>query len=251
MTALLVADSFRVRVDDAGIAEARLFRAHLERFALGVGEMLDTIDAPEDWWELEFTPFLENAPQEIADGGAGFPRIELLADADGGALQVNVRHRPLPQLTRTLSLRTAPGYQPTFPGIKGPNIAQFASLMHELGGEALLVDDSGSIVEGSTTSIVWWEGDTLCTVASTARVPSITESIVLSLAEQAGYAIEWRQIDVATLSCKPAWALNALHGIRRITHIDGHELRPTPDARLTRLRDGLEETWQPLTSEPA
>lgn len=247
MDTLLVADSFRVRVrDHGGVAEARMPVLHFERFRTGVAEALD--DQPdEDWWELVFEPFMETVPAQIAEGGAGFPRIEL-RDAGDSEPVLDLRIRPLPRLTTRIELRTAPGVRLITPRLKGPNIPRLAELNRGLGAEALLIDDAGSAVEGATTSLLWWDGGTLCAVASEERVLSVTELLVLSIAAHRGIPVEMRSCTPKEITAHEVWALNALHGIRKVTGIDGVSTGTPRRGRLADFRDALEDTWQAIDS---
>jgi hypothetical protein len=91
-------------------------------------------------------------------------------------------------------------------------------------------------------------------------VPSVTECLVVDAANRlpgTQYRIgqpqqQPRGITVEQLlpragrAPREVWALNALHGIRVVTSIDGVAL-PEPDTqRLACFREALDQTWQPI-----
>lgn len=243
---VFVADSFRVR-EHEGAAEVRGFELHLERFDWNVTEALsETADPDPDWYESEFEPFLDRVPAEIARAGAGFPRVEFVLE--DGLRTLRVAPRPLPPLTTSLKLRHAPGVDLRWPWIKGPNIERLARLNASLAAEALMSDIHGSVSEGATTAILWWDADTLCTPETSERVASVTEQLVLAAAVQSGFEVSERSIRPAELAQHEVWALNALHGIRTVSHLDGVPLPPPVVERLQDFRRHLDQTWRPVTA---
>lgn len=248
--ALLVADSFRVRVEEAtGAAQVRGLELHLRRFSaaavaarnehlpeIGKGDARARVDA-----------FLADALPRIAAYGAGFPRLELRAgSARDQSPRFDLALRPLPALGDVIELRTAGSLARPHADRKGPNIARFAELNRELGAEALLLDGDGSMIEGATTAIVWWTGDALHRVASRERVPSVCEALLCDLAEREGVEVSDATIEPAELALHEAWAVNALHGIRVVTSIDGVALPAPAEHRLSRFREALDGTWRTL-----
>lgn len=257
---LLVADSFRVRADEeSGRAEVRGFPLHLDRFRAGVAEALGGEEAEDavgtDWFELVCDPFLESVPEQISRGGAGFPRLELRYDPeleaqrDASPFALGLRVRPLPALGRRIDLVSAAFENARTPWVKGPNLARHTELNRSIGAEALLLGDAGEALEGATTAIVWWEDGALGIVESTARVASVCEALVVSIAEHAGVAVRRATIAPSQLAAHEIWALNALHGIRPVRTIDGAALRTPNRARLARFRRALDETWHPVLGE--
>ena len=279
---LLVADSFRVRANPrTGDAEVREWDRHLERFTRSV--LLRTREAAESEteggrpadgaWGERIEIFLDDALARVAAYGEGFPRLELrAAERAGGDPELALLLRPLPELLgsielrSTIELRTAGGVGIDHPGVKGPNIAGFADLNRRLGAEALRLDAEGRAIEGATTSIVWWtdDGDESGHVVgapadgSVDRVDSVTEGLLVDAAR--GSLVDsrpGRRRTGALAAARPTpeellraevWAVNALHGIRVVTSIDGVAMRPPNERRLRRFRDALERTWQPLHS---
>lgn len=237
---LLVADSFRVRLDPAtGEAGVRGLDRHLFRFSRSVrqatGRTLDGIGA-----------FLDEARGRIAEYGEGWPRLELLRDGASGEHRLGLRLRPLPGLGDAIELRSARAVALVHPERKGPNLGALAELNSELGAEALLLDWQGCAIEGATTSLVWWRDDRLQRTPGGGRVPSVTESLLANIAKGRGIAIDRTSVTPAELAVDEVWAVNALHGIRRVTSLDGASM-PSPDAaRLRWFREALDETWEPV-----
>lgn len=245
---LLVADSFRVR-EHNGVVEARSLTGHIGRFSHAVSRATDGALAGVG-------DFLDEARERIADYGEGNPRWELWGvtseeSARSGSptqegFELRLSLRQLPELRATIELRTVGAIQLEHPERKGMNIERFASLNRSLGAEAVLTDDDGYVVEGTTTSLLWWEGDLLCSAVSERRVASVTERAVVNAAEAAGVASERRFATPVELALTEVWAVNALHGLRPVSAIDGVPA-PAPDAqRLAAFQATLDETWQPV-----
>ncbi|MGK0716539.1 aminotransferase class IV [Leucobacter sp. W1153] len=243
---LLAADSFRVRGIDA-CAAVRGWGLHVDRFARTAADCLGHT-AERAWLANSLPGFLAQARADIAAFGDGFPRFELWRQSDG-TLQLLLALRPLPQLSDHLAVRSAPGFALTDPHRKGPNIERLMALNRDLGAEALLLDAHGNILEGATTSILWWDGDTLCRIADEARVSSVTERLLIDSARCSGHPVASRRLPLTQFTHFEAWAVNALHGIRPISQVDGEPL-PDPDAALlTAFREALDTTWEPLHPE--
>lgn len=239
---LLVADSFRVRVNPAsGAAEVRDLEQHLDRFAR-------TATAAGGDAVIGLDDFVHESRRRIAEYGEGWPRLELWLDEDGSAPRLALQLRPLPELHDLIELRTAGRIELDHPERKGPNLGRLAELNRELGAEALLLDGDGRVVEGATTAILWWRGETLCRSAVGARVASVTERLLLGAARDTGVAAAESAAAPADLAACEVWAVNALHGIRIVTSLDGEPL-PAPDAsRLTRFREALDRAWGPVSA---
>lgn len=235
LASLLVADSFRVRLNpETGNAEVRGLDRHLFRFSRTVREVCGRT-------LTDVGSFLEHACQEIADYGAGMPRLELL-DRE----RLNLRLRPLPELRTTLDYRSVTDAPRQHAHRKGPHIELFAQLNQRLEAEGLLLNDEGLAVEGTTTSVVWWDGEQLHRAPSDGRVASVTESLVANAAKTASIVIERSSATPEQLAGHEVWALNALHGIRVVASIDGVTLPKPEPRRLAYFQQELEETWQPV-----
>lgn len=257
--ALLVADSFRVRVRD-GVAEVRGFSAHLDRFrdtvgrALGAGSASGAAPAAEEASATEqLDAFLGAARTRIAEAGAGFPRLEFWQEPDGHT-SFSLAIRPLPPLRETIELRSTGVIPLAHPDRKGPGIARLGALAQELGAEPLLLSPAGTVREGATTSLVYWldgdeAGDEAAgrVIADTERVASVTERLLRAAA--AGTArrsiAEGHATPAQLLGCE-VWAVNALHGIRPVTRLDGAELPAPHAARLRWFREALDRSWEPV-----
>lgn len=259
---LLVADSFRAR-RRAGVTEVRGFALHLARFrkaAIEAGAESSADSNKDSSGESNAVPsselahqldeFLTEAASQIAAAGERFPRLELWAPSSTGqppGFELSLALRPLPEIRSSIELRTAalpPGV--THLSRKGPNIAAYARLGHELGCEGLLVDANGTAVEGTTTSLVLWDAAGRGFMsASTHRVPSVAEALVARIARDLGTPLSPAMITPARLVSGEVWAVNALHGIRLVLNIDGQApARHDPD-RLAQYRAALNETWEP------
>jgi branched-subunit amino acid aminotransferase/4-amino-4-deoxychorismate lyase len=104
------------------------------------------------------------------------------------------------------------------PKIKGPDLERLAALRERAAahgaGEAVLADADGRLLEGAYTSLLWWEGDTLCAVPDDAPIlPGITRALLIELAP----AVELRRPAPGDLAGRETWLVSALHGIRAVT----------------------------------
>lgn len=251
---LLVADSFRVRNNPvSGVAEVRGWTRHIDRFSRSV-LALNAVGA------FESTParraldgFLLASTDRIAAFGAGFPRLECWQAERGLSFSLSLRPAPLIELE--VSLRTAPGFVLDHPERKGPNISRLSQLNRDLGSEALLLDPEGNAVEGATTSLVWWEprstSGTLVARPSTGpniRVASITESLIVDVAADfaPGTRFDPGAASPEHLVATEVWAVNALHGIRLVTSIDGRPTQSADEKRLDWFKAALNRSWEPL-----
>lgn len=246
---LLVADSFRVR-HVSGVSEARGFPLHVERFTASV--VATCADAHLALAASAIDAYLADAIPRIAAFGEGNPRLELWGGS-GLPPEFRLSLRPLPTLLDTLEARSARAAEPdleipTRREHKGVNIESFTALNRMLSAEALLEDEDGTIAEGSTTALIWWEGSEGFASASSNRVHSVTEQLVTQIGSKSGSGVVFTlaRATAAELSQREVWAVNALHGIRPITSIDG-ALLPRPDPhRLQSFREALDDTWAPI-----
>ncbi len=248
---LLAADSFRVRPNSlSGEPEVRGGRAHVLRFALAVREA----SAHDPRVVSALDTFLDDATAQIAAYGTGWPRLELwaqqaaVADSSAAATHFDLRLalRPLPELGASVGLRTARAIGVRRAERKGPNIARYAELNRHLEAEALLIDENGYLLEGATTSLVWWQNGMLCAALPGQRVDSITEAIVLEYANRCGIRVMHASVLPSDLAGAEVWALNALHGIRPVTRLDGRPLRAPLEDRLREFTTALDRSWRPL-----
>ena len=210
---LLVADSFLVEEGQA-IALAQ----HLARFQaschLQAGRCVPEI--PAFWAQMcRFIP----------TEGRWFPRAEMRLAA--GHMQLAVRLRPAPAASPTVQLVLSTEPDPRHhPQMKGPDLATLEiwrqAAFVQGGNEATLRSPTGIVLEGLTTSLVWWEDETLCFPAADLQIlPSITRYVVGTIAQELNTPTAHRYLTQEQMHCVPIWALNALHGIRPVVQLVG------------------------------
>lgn len=231
-TALLAAESW-LTVDGS----TRALELHRQRFADAASAQLGN-DAPSS---RELDAFWSAVAALLPAEGRVFPRVELAAVPGTTAPLLRARIRPAPDARTTLVLATHDGDDPRrSPDIKGPDLAAMVALRSRAqaagADEAVLLVD-GRVVEGSTTALLWWNGDTLVTVPDwMPRVSSITERSIRTLATALGTEVVEYLATPEELDHKEIWAVNALHGIRVVTAwIDG----PRPAAE-----PGRHDRWR-------
>lgn len=200
---LLVADSFLAR--DQKVAGFELHRERFTRSAERQGLVFPIID------------FLDAVAGAIPAVGEFFPRIDL---TERGELELWIR--PAPALGRTVTLAVAPSDPREHPRLKGPDLPALAQLREQAvsrgADDAVIVDEKGYVLDGATTCLLWWHGETLCTPpVDAARLDSVTEHIVLSIARRLDVPIQTEWATVAELAATQVWAVNSLHGIRGVT----------------------------------
>lgn len=240
-----------VEVADSWLVEegsVRGLELHRERFVTSIPRArLRELGADE----LGLDAFWQAAIASIPREGAWFPRVELREQL--GMPQLLFRLREAPALQRSVILTTHTGRDPrTAPTVKGPDLAAMVRLRTEAqrrgADEAVLVTEDGHIVEGSTTSILWWEGGTLCIVdRSLPRIPSITERTIVALATALGIDVAERRAHPEELDGREVWAANALHGIRIVTAWHAGPLSTAEEpGRLSRWRLRMDALRRPL-----
>jgi branched-subunit amino acid aminotransferase/4-amino-4-deoxychorismate lyase len=209
----------------------RALDAHARRFSTSCAELFGF--APERTSE-----FMLAAAALRPATGRWFPRVELALVAGEPRLQLWVR--PAPPVSRSVRL-WLPGIPDarTWPRVKGPDLDWLTGLRQAAvaagADEAVLLSPAGHVLEGTSTSLLWWRGETLCAPPLDAAVlPGITRSVVL--AEAADVAFE--NVRPAELSGVEVWAVNALHGIRPVTGWAGAAIQAGTAARWAALTDG-------------
>ncbi len=212
------ADSWLVTEGTAfalGLHRDRFFAAAATR-----GAQLEGFD------DLDLEAFWAAVVDSIPPTGDWFPRLELQARA--GAASLLYRERTAPELTTSIRLTTHHGPDPRrHPTIKGPDLT---AMMHVRSAaqerdadEGVLLSPGGFVIEGGTTSIVWWRGDILFAPPEGpdwpefGRVDSVTARSLFGLAEALGVPTHREPATPAELDGAEVWALNALHGIRIVT----------------------------------
>ncbi len=240
---LLVADSW-LTVDGA----TRGLELHRARFVAGVEVQLGGA-APA---AAELNDFWAAVAATLPREGRLFPRAELVSGPNTAPPRLQLRLRPAPATHTTITLATHHGADPrTQPTIKGPDLDSLQLLRapaQAVGADEAVLLVDGRLVEGATTALLWWNGDTLVTVPSwVPRVSSVTELSIRALATALGTEVVEYLATPEELDHKEIWAVNALHGIRLVTAwSDG----PTPAAepgRHARWRRGLDALRRPAT----
>jgi branched-subunit amino acid aminotransferase/4-amino-4-deoxychorismate lyase len=205
---ILAADSWLV-------ADGRVRGMHLhrERFFLACKGSID-ID-PEN-----LALFWQQAIAALPREGSWFPRVELI-DLDGvPQLQLRVRHAP--PLTRTVRMLRWPVEDPRGqPRRKGPDLLLLSHMRQQTiawgADEALLTDPHGIVLEGLTSSVVWWEDGALCLPDSDLPVlPGTTVRLLAELAEAEKIRVRRKRLRAEALNGCTVWSVNALHGIRPV-----------------------------------
>ena len=229
----LVADSWLVH--DARVVA---LDQHLDRFATSV-------DATTPLEETTVEAFFHSVLHQLEGSGLWFPRIEAVATPGGPILRY--RHRSAPEMTSQVIVAATAEDPRTSPLIKGPDLDALLRLRSSVSflgaSEAIMVDNSGAVVEGAYSTIVAWLGETeaLAIVPrSTPRLSSITEHVVEEIAQQQGIPVYETTLRPEALENATVWVLSALHGIRQATRwIKGPVLNPD----LAR-RDMWQRLWQ-------
>jgi branched-subunit amino acid aminotransferase/4-amino-4-deoxychorismate lyase len=205
MTDLLAADSWLV--DDGRV---RAVQRHWARFEATCREHGAEPDA--------LAELRAAVARAVPASGRWFPRVELRAD---GELAFQVR--PAPAREPTVVAWVADVADPRRePRRKGPDLERLAALRERAAahgaGEALLSDADGRLIEGAFTSLLWWEGETLCAVPDDAPIlPGVTRALLLELARDRGTPVAQRRPTPQELADRETWLVSALHGIRIVT----------------------------------
>ena len=226
-------------VDDGRTLALDLHRARFSDTVMARG--FDGVNVPEFW---------DSVIGAIPTEGAWFPRVELVSRRGGTLLRY--RHRAAPERALSATLTTLAGSDPRrAPRLKGPDlralVAARASAQDRGADAAVILSPDGFIVEGTTSSIVWWVDDELCIVDhELPRVASVTERSLIALALALGVRVSEQRARPADLNGREVWALGALHGVRIVTRwVDGPETAELP-ARLRLWRDRLDALRKPL-----
>ena len=205
MTDLLAADSWLV--DDGRV---RAVERHWARFEAACREHGIEPDAVAE--------LRARVARAVAPRGRWFPRVELRADRE---LVVEVR--PAPPREPTVVAWVADVADPRRePRRKGPDLERLAALRARAAahgaGEAVIADGDGRLFEGAYTSLLWWEGETLCAVPDDGPIlPGITRALLLELARDRGTPVTHLRPAPRDLADRETWLVSALHGIRVVT----------------------------------
>lgn len=212
---LQAADSWFVQ--DGRVRALDRHRARFTDAAAQVG-LVDVVT--DDFWAA--------VVEKLPATGEWFPRVDVLESPSDGLRVLAFRLRPAPQRTKELRV-LVPSYSDprTTPERKGPDIALLEQLRSQARtehncDEVLLLSEDGYVIEGATTSLLWWDGDTLCAPdPALGPLPSITSTLILDEARARSVPTEYRCVCPDDLVDREVWLVNALHGIRRVAQWAG------------------------------
>jgi len=232
--ALLAADSWLV-----ADGRVRGHDLHWARFAGWCG----ALEVPA----AELAGFRAAVTAALPRSGRWFPRVEVVRS--GGARALQLRERPARPGAHTARVIVGPPGDPRArPCWKGPDVELLLALRERAvaGGadELLLCDGEGRLVEGALDSLLWWQGDTLCTTPGDRTLPGVTRALLLDIARERGVAVRVRSPSPAQLLGCETWLTNALHGIRAVTAWNGAGAAPAP--RAASWQAALARTARPL-----
>ncbi|MEA2141657.1 MAG: hypothetical protein QOI64_87 [Solirubrobacteraceae bacterium] len=224
--ALLAADSWLV---DEGYERAA--GAHWARF----GEACLQLGVER----AQLLAFRSAAVAALPAEGRWFPRVELTRDG----LALRLRRAP-PPAREARVLVGAPGDPRSQPRRKGPDLELLAGLREQARGrgadELLLCDDAGRLLEGALSSLLWWEGDALCTTPDATALPGVTRALALRIARERGVEVRTLAPVAADLADRETWLTSALHGIRVVsTWVQPRQAAGAP-ARASEWREELD-----------
>jgi branched-subunit amino acid aminotransferase/4-amino-4-deoxychorismate lyase len=226
--------------DSPDLADSFLFRSgrirardeHRNRFFHDLHQINPTLANQLD-------AFYHACAQELSDEYEAFPRFDLVNNS------LWLRVRPAPDRSLTVEARSVPQ---SFENAqrKGPNIAAYSAINREHQCEVIRLTPQGLVLEGVTSSLLWWHDDQLCFAPTHDRVTSTTETFLIRTAHARGIHTGSESITPTDLSGREVWAVNALHGIRLVTSIDGRGLPDCIQERIALFRADFEASWLPL-----
>lgn len=235
---LLAADSWLLRD-----GRVRGFDRHRERFLRACGEC----GAPPMRRLIEFWHDMTAA---LPRTGEWFPRVELAA----GSLELRLLLRHAPPLGTDVRVWAAGQPDPrTVPRRKGPDLDALARVRGRSPGagagadEAVLIAPSGAVLEATSSSVLWWEDDTLR--LPPLRLPvlaGVTMRLIQERAERTGTRLAFRERTLAELDGREVWLVNALHGIRPVSEWTGRLMTAGPAVRAPEWRKWLDDIMEPL-----
>lgn len=145
---------------------------------------------------------------------------------------------PVPPRLLSLRVRTLPASSglPVKSLSYGPSLIARRQAAASGVDDALWVSPEGYALEGPTSSLVWLDGDTLCTVPSSVGVlPGVTAAWLLAQAPSQGWRAAHRMIKAADLHATDGlWLASSVRGLAEIRVLDGVELHPSPHTERLR-----------------
>ncbi len=236
---LMAADSWFV--EDGRV---RALERHRARFASAASEMGIGETVTDDFWAA--------VVEEIPETGEWFPRVDVLEVSPDADRELAFRLRPAPPRTRELRVLVPSHSDPrTTPCRKGPDIALLEGLRTDAReqygcDEVLLINGDGYVIEGATTSLLWWDEETLCAPdPELGALPGVTSAVILEEARARSVPVEFRRLRPEELFGHEVWLVNALHGIRRVREfVDGRDFHDSaqrggePNQAWTKRRSG-------------
>jgi branched-subunit amino acid aminotransferase/4-amino-4-deoxychorismate lyase len=231
---LLIADSWLLEH-----GTVRGLELHEQRFLAGCTTSgIEPAEVAEFWRALR---------DRVPRTGVWFPRAELVAGAG-----LRLRLRPAPPRTSEVSVLVHSGPDTRqAPRRKGPDLDRLGALRQravEAGAhEALLVTRSGVVLEGATSSLLWWDDDVLCAPDTTLRVlPGVTAELIRRAALTRGSTVRRRRARLSDLAGRETWLVNALHGIRPVARWVGAAVPTGAPVRAAAWRQWWSDSAQPL-----
>ncbi|MFI6245433.1 aminotransferase class IV [Streptomyces sp. NPDC051016] len=200
--------------------------------------------------------FLRAALRRIPATGRWFPRLELTVQ--DGRPGFGLWLRPAPERGATVRVWVYDGPDTRLhPTVKGPDLewlTQVRSAARERGAdEAVLCTEDGRLTEGTTTGLLWWDGDTLYAPDTTRLdlLPSVTRKTLLRIAASLGTRVAYACPRPADLAGLETWAVNALHGIRPVREWTGSAFAAGPAPRAPIWQARLDALASGRRQEPA
>lgn len=238
-TVLCVADSWLVND-----GQTRALHLHRQRF-------LSSVLSLTNLQEQDIVLFWDAAMAHIPATGLWFPRIELAGSAGNPVFQLRIRKAPALHHTIRLYHSHFADFR-KIPRHKGPDLAKCIAMRRNIlpagAEEALITTAQGFILEGLTTTILWWENGTLCHVPPSCRIlPGITGQLILRIAGQNGIPVAARMRKPHELNRREVWAVNALHGIRRVINWERTPFQTEVHCDIGYWRNALEKFREPCT----
>lgn len=235
-TRLLAADSWLLRD-----GTMRGYDRHRERFFRACA---DCGAPPFD----HLTEFWRDMTTALPRTGTWFPRVELVR----GSLQLRLLLRHAPQLSPSVRVWAAGQPDPrTVPRRKGPDLDALGRVRRRAAGqdaeEAVLIAPSGIVLEAASSSLLWWEDETLCMPSPHLPIlPGVTNALIQEQARRTGIRVAHRERTLQQLEGLEVWLVNALHGIRPVTEWTGRPLEAGPALRAPEWRKWLDSVMEPL-----